>query len=64
MFVAACLYEMLPTTQRRWQVWPVIPIIAVLGLTIGYGRYRLTERLLVGGATAHCTDSRLDRYRI
>ena len=41
MFSAACLARCLPWSTGRYGWWPLLPLVAVLGSTLGYGQYRL-----------------------
>lgn len=43
MFVAACLTSMLPVDGRRWNAWPLLPLVVVLASALGYGHYRLAQ---------------------
>jgi len=41
MYGAACLARMLPAGGRRFAVWPLAPLAAMLAATLGYGYVRL-----------------------
>ncbi len=41
MCVAACLACMLPIREPRWSLWPVAPLVAVIGFVLLYGWLRL-----------------------
>ena len=43
MFVAACVYRMLPGAPARRVWWPVVPLLAVVTLVLAYGQFRLTQ---------------------
>ena len=49
VFVAAGVLTMLPTAQRRRQLWPALPVLLVLILAAAYGRYRLGQEGVVHG---------------
>ncbi len=38
---AACLVRMAPCDGLRWSVWPLAPLVAMMGSTLGYGHMRL-----------------------
>lgn len=44
MFVAACFYSMLPLAGHRWRIWPLVPIIGLVGVVLLYGHVRLGQQ--------------------
>jgi len=43
MAIADCAFTMLPITNRHWSAWPVMPMVAILGAVLLYGRIRLAQ---------------------
>lgn len=43
MFAAACIASMLPEKDRRWNGWPLLPLVVVMAAALGYGSYRLAH---------------------
>jgi apolipoprotein N-acyltransferase len=41
MFGSACLARMFPWGTQRFTWWPLLPLLGVLSITLGYGQYRL-----------------------
>ena len=43
MFVAACVARMLTIDNRKLTIWPFLPLIVILLVTLGYGHLRLAS---------------------
>ena len=44
MFAAACLARMIPVDERPRAVWPLVPLVVMIGAVLLYGRLRISDR--------------------
>lgn len=51
LLIAACLTRMLPLGHPR-AVWPLVPAVVVLAVTLGYGQWRITTGTGPSGSTS------------
>lgn len=49
VLVAASLARMLPSGDRGFAVWPLVPAVVAMGVCLGYGFYRMTGDHVRGG---------------
>jgi apolipoprotein N-acyltransferase len=60
IFVAACVARMIPWRGQRLALWPVLPLVLVLGAAVGYGHWRMAGEYTRPGPTVALVQGSID----
>ncbi|MCC7086005.1 MAG: apolipoprotein N-acyltransferase [Pirellulales bacterium] len=60
MFAAACITRMMPWRGEKLAIWPILPLVMVLGSAVVYGQWRMSGAMMRPGPTVALIQGSID----